>query len=54
MPTKLTFNGIISIPTKQVDGFMTEFNKFLQLHDATFKGRCNAMDFEDVEFVEYV
>lgn len=48
--TKLIFKG--SIITDDKDKFLDCFYNLLQTTNSQFKGQCNAIEFDDVEFIE--
>lgn len=45
------FNGTISITTDNKDAFIKDFNQFLTLKDAVFKGVLRTIEFDDAEIV---
>ena len=48
--TKIIFKGTIITDNK--DNFLNCFYNLLQTTNSRFKGQCNAIEFEDVEFIE--
>lgn len=48
--TKIIFKGIIITDNK--NEFLNRFYNLLQTTNSQFKGQCNAIEFDDVEFIE--
>lgn len=45
------FNGTISTTNKNKDLFLEDFTKFLQDHNASFKGSLRIDEFDEVEII---
>ena len=48
--TELIFKGTVITDNK--NEFLNHFYNLLQTTNSQFKGQCNAIEFEDVEFIE--
>lgn len=49
---KIIFKSAVETTKNNKDLFMYEFQQILNKYNAQFRGTCNIIDFEDVEFIE--